>query len=326
MNKDVNFKEALIKNNLIFQNAKILNNIDDVPNALSFLNAKIEGNAYFDNFWALDDPFQVDGRSNFVGFELKNYGYFNGANFIKEVDFRAANFIKDVYFQETHFNEFVNFKDSMISRKGIFDRILNFNASFEGTILKNVAFRHCDLTNVQFNDAILDNCDLTTSGWKNKIPEHRKFIENKTISYGKLQLHDKFLFICNHLGILLDNKLIPSAKVATNTYRRIRQSLQQQGAYDIAGNLYYEEMNIKKEVFFIENQSSWLVYVILSITTGYGEKLRRILAIFLFGWVFYIIIVIYFSAVYNFVIPLGAGFLSLLTALFVYVFARKMSR
>lgn len=293
------------------------------------INGEITGYLIFKNS-AVNGTFRIEGK---IGRSLKSPMYIKGKSLInasigKDLDFNSC-YIKDlidlsktIVKNNTDFSEaeihgmayfhstimkgsvtFVNtkfFGDNNIFTmsfigSGIFSGQRKFDAFFENAILKNVIFRDCDLTNVRFNHAILENCDLSTSTWAvYKLPEHRNNEEN--------------------------------AKVLVNTYRKIRHSLQQQGEYDKAGKFYIEEMNMKKQIFKEENNwGSWIFYNLLYYMTGYGEKLRYIFLIFIVTWLIYIYSILTMPS-NNLILPIGSGVLSIITSLLVYVFARKMTR
>lgn len=316
--KNANFWNAQVNGNLIFSNAKI-------GGTGRFLNAIVGNNAYFNDYHRRYGGLTIKGFADFIGFKVKGIAFFDNAVFEKEADFRVAEFNKNVDFSETKFREFVNFKDTSFLDRGVFEQIKYFKASFENARLKNISFRNCDLTDVTFKNVIFENCELSTSDWMDKIPEHRDYVDKKIKNQNLMNMSHNLARLSKVLGIVWAHELIPDAQIAADTYRRIRQSLQQQGAYDLAGKFYVEEMNMKKQVYWEKNKVLWFVYTILSFTTGYGEKLANIFVIFIVYWIIYVYAV-YSMPDNKLIIPLGSGILSIITALFVYVFARKMSR
>lgn len=340
---DADFQEAEIAEGVYFTRSTITGNIN-------LFMAKISKTAYFRGATLL-------GKANFeqtsfncnVDFQEVKFG--GDANFEKMVTtgiskFQWSIFSGYVYFSNSGFKGPVNFDETSFLTKGVFKGLRNFNASFEGAILKNVAFRDCDLTNVRFKHVIFEHCGLSTSNWDDKIPEHRDLELTK-----KDKLDRYSISLSNFFKILWTPDLIKKANIAADSYNRIKKSLREEGDYLKAGKFYINEMDLRREVYWNNNKLMWLFYSILSITTNYGESIRR-LVISYFGLItiFAVLYVgIYGYQVYNAIIysalnsvaviystgqPTGLEFLifvenlggTVLIALFVYVFAMKMSR
>lgn len=334
----ISLEYAEIGGNIDFEESKLGTSKNSPDgNDSFFIGANIKGEADFMGA-------EFFGEANFSKTSFRENTYFFKTTFNKNVDFLETRFYENVDFVETNFKKQANFNNASFLNRGLFRGLkdpLKFYSSFEEARLKNVAFRDCDLTCVRFKHVILENCELSTSNWNNKILEHKKYEKNKGLKRnfesiksatfrekptGTKENFKRYLtFIKRLLKELWSPSSFKYAKIAGDTYRRIRQSLQQQGAYDQAGTFYVKEMDMKREVYLEENKGLWFVYTILSLTTGYGEKLVNITIIFVIYWSIYIYAV-YSMPDNNLVIPVGSGFLSIVTALFVYVFARKMAR
>jgi uncharacterized protein YjbI with pentapeptide repeats len=288
--KIADFGHIIVKKNVDFNHAEI-------GNYINFIGANIEG-----KFMLIDA--RVGGEAKFDGTKILGDAYFNRAKFNLNPDiciynnFNRIKLFGDSYFPDIEVKVETGFVDSSFKSSGIFEGINKYGLSFEGARLKNTCFRNCDLSNVKFQNVIFENCELSTSKWENNIiPEYRAYLKAR-----------------------LD------ARTVADTYRRIRQSLQQEGAYDKAGKFYVKEMNMNKEVYREEEKwISWILYNILHYGTGYGENLGYIFFIFLVSWIIYIASV-FSNPNNNLIIAVGSSLLSIFTALFVYVFARKISR
>lgn len=340
---DADFQEAEIAEGVYLTRSTIAGNIN-------LFMAKISKTAYFRGATLL-------GKANFeqtcfnchMDFQEVEFG--GDANFEKMVTtgiskFQWSIFSGYVYFSNSGFEGPVNFDETSFLTKGVFKGLRNFYASFEGAILKNVAFRDCDLTNVRFKHVIFERCALSTSYWDDKIPEHRDLEVNK-----KDKLDRYTISVSNFFKILWSPDLIKNANIAADSYNRIKKSLREEGDYLKAGKFYINEMDLRREVYWNNNKLMWLFYSILSITTNYGESIRR-LVISYFGLITIfaaLYVGIYGYPVYNAIIysalnsvaviystgqPTGLELLifienlggTVLIALFVYVFAMKMSR
>jgi uncharacterized protein YjbI with pentapeptide repeats len=339
-----------LKNIIIDQRAKF-DNIE-VGGYISLENAFIGGNVNFseaklgtskstpDGNYSYLTNMNIGGEAEFIYSEFFGESYFSksnfrenvflgGVTFNEKVDFDEVRFHENVDFSENIFKKMMNFSKASFLSTGLFKKINNgnkFSASFEDTRLHNVAFRDCNLSKITFKNAIFENCELSTSKWDNDIIfEHREYEKKKIESLEKLQLSNLFLFINEYLCHSLTPELNSEAIIVSDTYRRIRQSLQQQGSYQKPSKFYVEEMNLRREGYSTNNKGIWLLYTILSATSEYGENLKRI------GLILIVYLLIYSTVLYYYpenklIIPVFSGLLSFITAIFVYVFARKMSR
>lgn len=383
---DVNFPLAKINGDANFLLAAIHGNVDfrlKMDGTADFEKVKIDGDADFEEAdIGRDVNFSrsiIAGNNNFFMASIGGDAYFTGSTFVgkanfeqtfvngdfdfREVEFRGdTNFEKAkitgstkfkwssfsgyAYYSNSEFKGPITFDDASILTKGVFKGLRNFNASFEGAILKNVAFRDCDLTNVRFKHVIFEHCGLSTSFWYDSIPEHRDYEQKKILNA------NRYLIILSHfLKILWISNLMNDANIAADSYNRIKKSLKEEGDYEKAGKFYIKEMDLKREVYWIDNKLMWLFLSVLSITTNYGESIRRlvfsyfglimifsILYMFIYGYPIYQAII--YSAlnsvalIYTPTQSTGLELLifaenlggTVLIALFVYVFAMKMSR
>lgn len=378
--KGLSFVNVTFGSDLNFRYAKIgTGNYKPLKRIALFQQAEITGNADF---------IRAEFRSKaiFVPVHFKNNVFFNYTKFYGFTNFNGAKFFEDADFNKTTFRNKVDFSRVSFLTVGLFSEINNnsiFLASFENARLKNVAFRDCNLTYIRFKNSILENCELSTSDWDDKILEHRDYEKKKG-----LRRFIKFMKITTFRGNpegyndclgryykftrgLLKEAWSPSqfknAEIASDTYRRIKQCLQNEGSYNKAGKFYIHEMDLKRDIYWSKNKKSWFIYKLLSVTSNYGES--YILPVVWFVGVIVFFTVIYFvfgfldinhpadvklstfdqilgsfcySALtsvtlsYNYVQPkdgwpvflsiIEAGISTFLIALFVFVFARRMSR
>jgi len=345
---NVEFDQAEIGDVLVFTEAKIEGNIQfsytHIGGYTDFRNTTIGGCMYFRD---ADIGINSLGETSFDNITVFGNVYFQGAlfhrkaffskikfledanfedtQFTEDVDFKKATFQGNVYFSkvknEIIFKKFVSFKEASFSGKVLFKGLNNFKGSFEGARLKNVVFKYCNLTNVRFKEVILDNCELSTSKLPDKIVEHEEY-DNK-----RSKTQEYLNFLNSH-----SQTIVQDAEAVSDTYRRIRQCLQNQGAYTEAGEFYIKEMKMKKEVYKVNNKSMWIFYVILDIFSGYGERPGR-LAFFL------VVVTVSFSIIKGWpcfngnpnlsaiiLLIIQTAIIPFFMALFVYAFARKMSR
>lgn len=397
LNKNVIFENSKIMRKAKFDNAKISSEVNfsgaDVSGTIRFLFAKIDGNANFNRLHAYEnvefafahinnnisffaahiyggtyfDNTIIKGSANFsaliadklisfsratieegISFlnsqfnEKLDFSHFksNGSINFEETNIENANFIfariGEVYFKNIDSRINLNFNNASILNSAIFDKINHIKASFENAVLNTTVFRECNLSNVRFKYCILNNCELSTSYWDNNIiPERLDYDKN-----------------------------ILNAHELADTYKRIKQCLQNEGAYNEAGDFYICEMDMRRKVYWKSDKLSWIFYTILSGTCKYGEKPSRPFYAFLgmisfFGlvfWKFNCLIIddgnsdlignltssFCYSALnsvtlsFNSLQPkpgipviismIEAGISTFLIALFIYVFSRKMSR
>lgn len=123
-------------------------------------------------------------HSRFDGLTVRGDVYFNLTRFIGEVYFNRAVFESNVYFSNEHdyfsiamnpfdksgpikmgeiFQTFCEFKEVNFLGKGLFEQIGNFKANFEGSRLRNVKFKNCNLLDVRFKDVSFENCEMSAS-------------------------------------------------------------------------------------------------------------------------------------------------------------------
>jgi uncharacterized protein YjbI with pentapeptide repeats len=340
---DADFEEAEIGKGANFTRSIIAGKTDffmaSIGEDAYFTGAKFVGKANFEQIF-------VKGDVDFQEVKFSGDANFEKIMISENSKFQWANFSGYAYFFNSKFKGPVSFDETSFLTKGVFKGLGNFNASFEGAILKNVAFRNCDLTNVRFKYVTFEHCGLSTSYWDdNTIPEHRDYEDNKIQNMNK-----SLISISNLLKILWMPSLIKDANTAADSYNRIKKSLQEEGDYEKAGKFYIKEMDLKREVYWNDDKLMWLFYTVLSITTNYGESIRRLIVCY-FGliFIFAILYLIFGYPIYNAMIysaltsvaliyspaqPNGLQWLiyierltgTVFITLFVYVFARKMSR
>lgn len=340
---DANFEELELKKNAYFLRSVINGNANfrlaKIDGDLDFSGSKINRNAVFEEM-------KVNGGARFEGVEIGGNVNFKEAKVNRNTNFEWAKVDGYVHFLNTEFNGFANFNEASFLSKGIFEKLNKFKASFEGAMLRNIIFLGCDLTNTRFKNVIFERCGLSTSHWEdNMIKEHHDYRKNK-IKY----TNKTFFILSDFLKILWIPELIEEAESVSDTYRRIKKCLNEEGTYNKAGYFYKKEMDVKREVYWNNNKSMWLFYTILSITTSYGESIRRLVfcyfgIILIFAALYALLgfsindAIIYsalnsISLIYN---PSQANGLepvifierligTVFITLFVYIFARKMSR
>jgi uncharacterized protein YjbI with pentapeptide repeats len=328
--KNVKFDSSHLHCVLRFNDSKIGGDVwlfgSTFKNFIDFGGATIgnlmSSGSVFDRFVFFNDS-KFEGITTFQLSTFKDY-----------VHFERAKFFGDTRFEDIEFHSKVSFfNSSFLSNRGRFKRLQEFDANFESAKLNNVYFRHCDLTNVRFKDVIFENCELSTSKLPVKIIEHKEYDCSKGLINNSIipKLNPKMTKIEN-VTIFAPFSLIEYANEVSDIYRRIRQCLENQGAYIEAGEFYKKEMDLRRtDVYKDTNYSIYLTYKFLSLTSRYGENSKILASLIVLYYlavaVFVFILKInptnpYFMYFNIAIIPIG----SFLIALFVYSFARKMAR
>lgn len=351
INGTLDFRGATLKQQLFCRDIIIMKDLkfhdSTVDSVLRCSGAKIDGQIWlfgskFGSFIEFDNASigtflcshsEIERFGSFYNNTFNGLVNINNSTFRMRVCFNNAKFLGDTEFDNINFCKKVIFYNSTFtSNRARFKRLKQFNANFEAAKLHNTYFRHCDLTNVRFKDVIFENCELYTSKLPNKIIEHKEYEKNKRRLENNTppKISNKKTLLTDHT-LLTPSSLIEYANEVADIYRRIRQCLENQGAYMEAGEFYKKEMNFRKaEVYKKSNRSLFLTYTILNWISSYGENSLKlaILIILYYGLAVYIAhhynlpktdYTLYFTIS---IIPIG----SFLIALFVYSFARKMSR
>ena len=223
--------------------------------------------------------------------------------------------------------------------------------NFKNAKFSNISWigNETDLRNALFLFSKIEYVDFTDA----KFPKDRKILEEKLlekkIDYEKLE-NEEMDYCPNNWNDV------------SSIYRGLKQAVQRQGRYDLAGDFYYREMECKKRGTSIQEFRKWVWLHFLSFMCGYGERPWTVIrnsigCILLFAFLYYIsgwigsssistpisfFQSMYFSAItfttlgYGDIIPtndLGRGLVmiesftgAIFIALFIFVFGRKMSR
>lgn len=348
---DVYFRGATINQGVFFRKSKVNGDfkIDwaKIGFVTRFQDAQIGGEAWFmkstfGNYvefisatigkWICFTGSEINGFANFYDAKFNGNAYFSHVIFNMEAYFERTTFYQDVKFKGTLFKENAFFQNStFIGNKGLFEDITYFKAGFESARLQNVAFRHCNLTKVRFREVIFENCELSTSILPNKVMEHDEYDYKKSLKIKNLNLTSKMTPL-DKITILAPINLVGDANVVADVYRRIKQCLNNQGAYAEASDFYIKEMDVRrKEIYKKKDKKNYIFYTFLNFTSTYGEDPKNLAMLIIYYYVILIFIVYYWDInpknpyfiYFNIaIIPLG----SFLMALFVYIFAKKMSK
>jgi uncharacterized protein YjbI with pentapeptide repeats len=349
---DINFAMATLEDLFVFRNGNVSGNFIFSPNYVGFVDFRsttvhqrleiygvnFREHIYFDDLKVMEDMYIQDTifhkEAYFSWIKIFDDARFENVFFYDIADFKKAIFNGAVYFIKTEpntkeiFGKTVNFNESSFLAKGLFSELIKFEATFEGARLRNVVFRYCNLKNTYFKDVIFENCELSTSELPKTIFEEIEL--EFEISERLRNLDALFLDILpNFLKVSFSPDFVNSARTISDTYRRIRQCLQNEGAYADAGEFYIKELDMKRNVYYSENRTNWFLFGLLKILSGYGEQPIRLVILI----VILIILFIYFKQIDSLATLLQNGDLLIqivlmpfFMALFVYSFARKMSR
>jgi uncharacterized protein YjbI with pentapeptide repeats len=250
------FSEATFKKNGNFGAAKF--DIGDFGDAI-FENARFSAVTFksnaifhrtiFQNAYYTEATFQKNADFN----ETISKGYISFA----KATFQNGEF-KDAIFQKVSFD------------KAVIERILHFapkqayELDFRNTQFLFRAHIAADLTQARFHLASLQNVAFANCKWPDNY-----------IIYEEKHMNDEgFNFSFNQLETI---------------YRDLKQTMQNHGDYDTAGELYYREMEMKRKGASKKKKRLWLeLYRILA---GYGERPQNIVVVsasivFLFAFLY----------------------------------------
>lgn len=257
----VDFRNATFQEKSFFSEA-IFQDVD-------FRDARFQDNVYFSRA-----IFQ--GKGSFMRcvfekcasfFEAKFQGimFFNYARFQEVASFGLSKFEEDAYFRETMLN-YASFWRAII--EGDFDFTPQ---QIEDLDLRNAQFRFrghvsADLSRARFHGAFLENVAFDSQRLPREIWEDNHMTD-ENLSFRELEA----------------------------IYRNLKQNMQRHGDYSKAGELYFKEMECRKEAMKEKRFSlDWFRsfgYSILKWTCGYGEKpfwvIRNSLFVILLGAVLF---------------------------------------
>jgi len=226
--------------------------------------------------------------SKFIGKDLVAdfvFAYFEGganfrfATFNGEISFYMAVFNQELYLTAIEGNARLDFR---IAR---FPDIAKIN---RGTNLKNAVFALANTEVVDFDDAKWpENKILIEEEIKKNIDSEsiksEEELKSKTVTKKitggfctNLKFHPIFLFYSEG-----GKHRIIKWKDVSSIYRRLKQSHQKHGHYDLAGDFYYREMECKKKALKEKKLSldcfKSFGYSFLKHSCGYGEKPLRVM-------------------------------------------------
>ena len=267
-------------------------------------------------------------QANFTKANLKGCkawgAVFEGTNFwgadLENTDLTGANFIK------------ANFLSAKMKNSLLIDANLS-EANLQGA----------DLINAGFNEnTIITGMNLFQTR-----------LDNSTIKYA-----------IHHLGPIIQQERNKHYDEAREVYLSLKNYFNQQGMYHYSGDFYYREMLMTRQILKRNKKwISWLTNVVLEKTTGYGEK-PSLVALWWLGIIFFSAFIywgghgivfqnnpmtapgfldaLYFSSVtfttlgfgdivpkegiFQVMVILEAIWGGIFMALFIFVFARKLTR
>jgi hypothetical protein len=149
-------------------------------------------------------------------------------------------------------------------------------ADFTDASIQHVSFRRVNLDNVRFAGAQMEFAYLSEAYWT--APRERGLLRR---IYDRLAVYDvRYVIREERDALALDDpeRKVEACRRAEGTYRRIKHSLTNEGAYDTAGEFYILEMRMKRIRYRIQRRwTKWIGMWLYALTTGYGEKWRNVI-------------------------------------------------
>ena len=298
-NKDVNFLGMTISGKKMDFSEAIFHRSTSFINStfngeVSFFNATFNGYvSFFDTIFRGE---KVDFRATFndnVYFEellgkmtfkcnvvfqsakFRGESHFKGCEFQKSADFTGARFSDVADFTETTFGNAI-FVKARFEKGGSFDDCVFDEGDFSDAYIQYVSFRRVNLDNVKFSGAQMEFAYLSEAYWTE--PENRGILRRL---YDRLAVYDvRYVIREEYEARSLEDpeEKIRAYRRAEGTYRRIKHSLTNEGAYDTAGEFYIHEMRMKRMRYRLERRwAKWIGMWIYALMTGYGEKWRNVI-------------------------------------------------
>lgn len=242
----VTFESCKFENKVGFTKCKFKDNVSFFGSTfdkyVDFYDSKFYGNQVFFESARFDDVnfsntnFQRSyfirthfKNANFVGTEFFDatdfsYSYFVGiANFKKSVFkikslFSHSHFKDEVDFEDVEFNEYVDFRQVFFEE----GEKIKFNSN-----LSNVSFLETDITRIRFGNKVQ---------WNNYPNVKTKRMQSKNYLY---KIADERI-LENHADSELDLESV------MDVYRNLRDNYEYQSRYDISGEFFVREMELKR--------------------------------------------------------------------------------
>ncbi|HID74331.1 MAG TPA: hypothetical protein EYP43_04695, partial [Thermoplasmata archaeon] len=199
---------------------------------------------------------------------------FNNVRFKDRAFFSVLRTRKDGH-RATRF-ERADFSEAYFEKGGSFDGCLFWEADFGDASIQYVSFDGVDLDNVRFAGAQMEFAYLADARWS-ALPGRSRL--RRLPHY--LSVSDERYVIREELDIPTSGDVedrIEAYRAAEGTYRRIKHSLTNEGAYGMAGEFYIHEMRMKRDRYWHQRRYlKWLGFWISALMTGYGEKGRNVI-------------------------------------------------
>lgn len=218
---------------------------------------------------------------------------FDGKAYFKRIRFKDAHFPDTIFGDKCTFSpkvqdlenmtptfENADFSGTHFDKGGSLDHCIIPKGSFEDSSIQNVSFREVNLDEVRFAGAQMDFAYLADSEWTVDLHgyKYQNLLNLVHVSDPRLVIREE-----------LEAREIPKEngpekgqayKKAESTYRRIKHSLANEGAYEKAGEFYIHEMRMKRERYAVTTGAlakwNYLWNILYSWTCGYGERPKRV--------------------------------------------------
>ena len=307
--------------------------------------------------WNLEG-LKLSNKGNIANLQNANFSRAN----LENINLASAN-LEKAYFGGTNLKNAIlrgsDLKDAYL-RGAILENATLHKSCLQGADMIGANLQNAKLWSSNLTGAKLQNSNLRNAEFNEKtillnVNLYQSKIDNSTLKFANVNL-DKIV-------MQEKNKEYNKAK---EVYRNLKNYFKQEGQYDISGKYYYRERLMETECNREEKKYlHWIFDMLLKFITGYGERPQNIL-MWWFGIIFgYAFIYDVFNGIYNGIAyniasynpnffealyfsivtftTLGFGdfapkplfqlfaslealFGAIFIALFIFVFARKMSR
>ncbi len=235
---DADFRQAKFSGDADFHNAKFLKDF------ARFDFAEFSGNARFYGAKFL-------GAATFCEAKFSGYTTFYEVKFSGDARFYVAEFSGDTDFNETEFSKDADFSGAKLY--GIFyfipnnSKVIKFNDVFFSDAVRIRA----NLSQCYFYGSNIEKVDLTDSTWKNykkkdsrQLPRIYNYFFNSSITIWEAS----------------QGKLASNWKTLEVIYRCLKQSHQNSGDYETAGEFYIQERECKRKQLGFFSRHFWNIF------------------------------------------------------------------
>ena len=268
--KEASFNNVLFKDNAEFVDSEFMEYADFAVtkfkkkinfsssnfSEISFLSAEFNESEFTNTTFHND--------ASFVTAEFKNKTYFVNATFNADTKFIGVKFLEEVSFSLAEFKQHTQFRKTIFLKP----KQVNFDSD-----LSYVSFLDTDITRIRLGNKIKWNIDIIYSS---KIKRFYNKLKNRN---NKFVIYDEWL---------LENEQEPQLQLedVMDVYRNLRENHDYYLKYEIAGEFFIREMELKRKYKKNKKSSSqetikknWYekgtLHGVYNIISQYGHSLYR---------------------------------------------------